>query len=108
MLNTKRWPVLCWMALLLFVAAAQAQVAPSAYGPGHSLWVGGEYSNINASFPYLSDQRLWGIGAFADYNVTGPWAWRRKRAFSASTASTAKPRQLPRRSALHRQEVRKA
>ena len=72
MLNTKRWPVLCWMALLLFVAAAQAQVAPSAYGPGHSLWVGGEYSNINASFPYLSDQRLWGIGAFADYNVTGP------------------------------------
>jgi opacity protein-like surface antigen len=31
--------------------------------------VGGEYNNIHASFPYQSSQRLWGIGAFADYHL---------------------------------------
>jgi len=32
--------------------------------------VGGEYSNISASFPYESGQRIWGFGAFADYHLT--------------------------------------
>ena len=64
--------IMCWIALLMFARLAQAQAAPSAYGPGHSLWVGGEYSNINASFPNQSPQRLWGISVFADYNVNGP------------------------------------
>jgi opacity protein-like surface antigen len=75
MLNSNRLPglrIICWMAVLLLALAAQAQVAPSAYGPGHSLWVGGEYSNINASFPYQSNQRLSGISVFADYNVNSP------------------------------------
>jgi opacity protein-like surface antigen len=64
---------ICWMVSLaagLLVHSAQAQVVPSATRPTHSLWVGGEYSNINASFPYQSGQRLWGIGAFADYHLT--------------------------------------
>ncbi len=56
----------------LLAMAGHGQVAPSAYGPGHSLWVGGAYSNVNASFPYGSAQRLWGIGVFADYHVNGP------------------------------------
>lgn len=47
---------------------AHAQAAPSAFGPGSSLWAGGEYSNINASFPYGSGERLWGMGGFLDYN----------------------------------------
>jgi len=70
-LNTNRWLIFLWAALFFMAGAAQAQVVPSAYGPGHSLWVGGEYSNVNASFPYQSAQRLWGIGAFADYNFSG-------------------------------------
>lgn len=75
MLISNRLPglrIICWMAVLLFAGAAQAQVAPSAYGSGHSLWIGGEYSNVNASFPYQSNQRLSGISVFADYNVSGP------------------------------------
>jgi opacity protein-like surface antigen len=76
MLFSNRLPVLriiFWIAALaasLLVSAAHAQVVPSATSPGHALWVGGEYSNISASFPYQSGHRLWGIGAFADYHVT--------------------------------------
>jgi opacity protein-like surface antigen len=51
-----------------------AQAVPSAFGPGHSLWVGGEYLNFNASFPYGSNQRISGIGAFADYHMSGSLA----------------------------------
>jgi opacity protein-like surface antigen len=75
MLNSNRllgFRIICWMAVFLVAGAAQAQVAPSAYGPGHSLWVGGEYSNIHAGFPYQSSQRLWGFSVFADYSVNGP------------------------------------
>lgn len=68
-----KWGVLSWLtaaATCLFASSACGQVVPSATGPGRSLWAGAEYSNINASFPYESNQRLWGIGAFADYHVT--------------------------------------
>jgi len=54
----------------LLAIATQAQVAPSAIRPNHGLWLGAEYANIHAGFPYESNQRLWGIGAFADYHVT--------------------------------------
>jgi hypothetical protein len=63
---------ICWAVALaagLLVGSARAQVVPSATGP-HALWVGGEYSNIHASFPTGSNQRLWGIGGFADYRLT--------------------------------------
>lgn len=56
------------LAASLLATVAQAQVVPSAIGPTHGLWLGGEYSNIHAGFPYESDQRLSGIGAFADYH----------------------------------------
>lgn len=49
---------------------ANAQAVPSAYGPGHSLWAGAEYSNMNASFPYQSGQRVEGVGVFADYHLS--------------------------------------
>jgi opacity protein-like surface antigen len=58
------------LAASLLAIATHAQVVPSATSPNHGLWVGGEYSNIHAGFPYQSDQRLWGIGAFADYHIT--------------------------------------
>ena len=67
----------CYLAILLaFFAAlslapAQAQVNPSAYRRTQSIWVGGEYSNITASFPYQSSDRLSGIGVFADYKLKG-------------------------------------
>lgn len=57
------------LAAILMTIAAQAQVEPSAFGPHHGLWLGGEYSNIHAGFPYESNQRLSGIGAFADYHI---------------------------------------
>jgi len=65
--------VILWMALLAAGLAANtswAQSAPSARRTGHALWVGGEYSNISAGFPYQSGQRLWGAGVFADYHLT--------------------------------------
>lgn len=66
----------CGVALLSVLGAlslpvrAAAQAAPSAYGPGHSLWAGVEFSNMNASFPYQSGQRIAGVGAFADYHLS--------------------------------------
>jgi opacity protein-like surface antigen len=72
MLFSKRLPELrpiCWMAALtavLLAGSARAQVVPAAIGSSHALWAGGEYSNFHASFPYESNQRLWGIGAVAE------------------------------------------
>jgi opacity protein-like surface antigen len=57
-------------AVLLHVPL-MAQVAPSAYRTPHVLWIGAEYSNVNASFPYQSNQRLSGGGAFADFKWNG-------------------------------------
>jgi len=63
--------LVCRMVALaagLLINSARAQVVPDALDPPHAIWVGGEYSNIHASFPYQSSQRLWGVGAFADYH----------------------------------------
>ncbi|MGA2635784.1 MAG: porin family protein [Terracidiphilus sp.] len=65
-------PHIIWMVVLaagLLAGSVQAQVVPSATGP-HALWVGGEYSNIHADYPYGSNLRLWGIGGFADYRLS--------------------------------------
>jgi opacity protein-like surface antigen len=67
--DLRRFRGVAALAAGLLAAAAQAQVAPSAWEPAHSFWVGGEYSNIHAGFPYQSDQRLWGVGGFADYSL---------------------------------------
>lgn len=56
------------LGLLFVVLPGRAQVAPSAYRTVQSVWVGAEYSNVNASFPYQSNSRLAGIGVFADLN----------------------------------------
>jgi len=53
----------------IFASTARGQVVPSAMGPRHTLWVGGEYANTRATFPYGSRQDLWGIGGFADYSL---------------------------------------
>jgi opacity protein-like surface antigen len=63
-----------WLVALaagLLTNSAEAQVAPSAFVRANALWIGGEYSNIHAGFPYQSDQRLWGVGVFGDYHLTG-------------------------------------
>jgi len=60
------------LSIELLLMPAHAQVVPSAYGPAHPLWVGAEYSNISASFPYQSGQRLGGVGVFADFHLN----WR--------------------------------
>lgn len=68
----------CWVAMLTMFSAVllhvplDAQVAPSAYRAPYVLWVGGEYSNVRASFPYQSSQRLTGVGVFADFKLN----WR--------------------------------
>jgi len=76
MLLLKRLPGLrhfYWTAALaagLLSSVARAQVVSPGFEPVHALWVGGEYSNIHAGFPYQSNQRLWGVGAFADYHLS--------------------------------------
>jgi opacity protein-like surface antigen len=64
-----RIATLMTLLAVLLLARAHAQVAPSAYGPGSSLWAGAEYSNISASFPYQSGTRLQGAGVFADFDM---------------------------------------
>ena len=63
--------ILMTLAAALLSVPAKAQVAPSAYLRPYSLWVGAEYSNVHASFPYQSSQRLTGAGVFADLNWNG-------------------------------------
>jgi opacity protein-like surface antigen len=67
---TRSFCRLAALSAILLAVAAQAQVVPSGTEPVHVLWVGGEYSNIQAGFPYESNQRLWGIGGFANYRFT--------------------------------------
>jgi opacity protein-like surface antigen len=55
----------------LVPVGAGAQVVPSAYRETRSLWVGAEGSDVSASFPYQSGQRLEGVGVFADFNLNG-------------------------------------
>ena len=56
-------------ALGLLGQSTRAQVVPAAYGSADTLWVGAEYSNMDASFPYQSGDRLAGVGVFADFNL---------------------------------------
>lgn len=59
------------LSCTLINTTAWAQVVPSAYGPAQSLWVGAEYSNVRASFPYQSNQRLTGVGGFVELKLNG-------------------------------------
>jgi opacity protein-like surface antigen len=61
--------MLITLSTAFLLVSAEAQVAPSAYRTTQSLWVGAEYSDISASFPYRSGQRLEGVGVFADFNL---------------------------------------
>jgi len=45
----------------------RAQVVPAGRGGNQSLYVGGTFSDFDPDYGY---QRLYGIGAFADYNLT--------------------------------------
>ena len=58
--------------MMLFLPAAfavQAQVIPAYHGKVNSLWVGAEFANYSASFPYKSSVRVNGIGLFANYDM---------------------------------------
>jgi opacity protein-like surface antigen len=67
----------CCVAMLMMLSAAllsvriNAQAVPAAYRTPHLLWAGAEYSNVQASFPYQSSQRLTGVGVFADFKLSG-------------------------------------
>jgi opacity protein-like surface antigen len=67
----------CCVATLMTLSVAlthvslEAQVVPAAYRTPHVLWVGAEYSNFLASFPYQSSRRLSGVGVFADFKLSG-------------------------------------
>jgi opacity protein-like surface antigen len=65
------WGITCASVLLgvFLQLPGRAQVVPAAIGPGKSLWVGAEFSDFSASFPYQSGQRIQGIGAFADLHL---------------------------------------
>jgi len=54
--------------LFLLAAIARAQTAPDASGAGESLWVGAEYVNLQAGFPAGSSVRLFGAGAYGNFN----------------------------------------
>ena len=56
------------IAGLLSTGVAHGQSAPSATGTGQSLWVGAEYSNLEAGFPTDSTVRLSGVGAVVTYS----------------------------------------
>jgi opacity protein-like surface antigen len=47
---------------------ARGQAEPSGYQDKAALWVGADYANFSASFPYQSGNRLSGIATFADLN----------------------------------------
>jgi opacity protein-like surface antigen len=54
--------------LLAATAAAYGQSDASAFGTGNSLWIGGEYTNLQAGFPINSTIRVSGIGVIGNYN----------------------------------------
>jgi opacity protein-like surface antigen len=58
----------------LYLVPVRAQVAAAGSEPGRSLWVGGDYTNFSASFPFQSGRRLEGTGLFVDYHVDN-WLW---------------------------------
>jgi len=72
MVSMKNYPVRCLLLLMigLGAVAAQAQVVPAYHGKVNTLWVGAEYSNLSASFPYQSSVRVSGVGIFANYEMT--------------------------------------
>jgi len=59
--------------MLMGVANLAAQSVASAYGNKSSLWIGGEYANLQAGFPKDSSVRLTGAGAWVDYNWRAHW-----------------------------------
>jgi hypothetical protein len=66
----------CIAVSMIFSAAMlharmEAQTVPAGYQTPHLLWIGGDYSNFSASFPYQSSQRLSGAGAFVDFKLSG-------------------------------------
>ncbi|MGP8251160.1 MAG: outer membrane beta-barrel protein [Terracidiphilus sp.] len=54
--------------LLLSPGRLSSQVVPAAHGSSDNIWAGAEYSNYLPDFG--PSQRITGIGAYADWNVT--------------------------------------
>ena len=64
-------PVALVAATLCLAIPASGQVVAAGYQDNPRFWLGAEYSNMDASFPYQSNQRISGIGGFADLNLKG-------------------------------------
>lgn len=69
-MNCSRWTM--WVTLtavtILLPMRSVSQAAPSGYQDKASLWIGADYANFSASFPYQSGNRLTGVSTFADFN----------------------------------------
>jgi opacity protein-like surface antigen len=59
--------ILLFAALLLLPTIGRAQVVAAGKGGNQQLFVGGTFSDFDPDYGW---QRLYGIGAFADYNLT--------------------------------------
>jgi len=59
--------ILLFAALLLLPTLGRAQVAPAGRGGNEQLFVGGTFSDFSPDYGW---QRLYGIGAFVDYNLS--------------------------------------
>ena len=62
----KALPVL--LIVLCACSAGHSQSTEAAHAGPQSLWIGAEYSNMQVGFPYESNWRMSGLGAFALYN----------------------------------------
>jgi opacity protein-like surface antigen len=57
----------CFAALLLLPTLSRAQVVAAGKGGNQQLYVGGTFSDFDPDYGW---QRLYGIGAFVDYNLS--------------------------------------
>lgn len=59
--------ILLFAALLLLPTLSRAQVVAAGRGGNQQLYVGGTFSDFDPDYGY---QRLYGVGAFVDYNLS--------------------------------------
>jgi hypothetical protein len=79
---------------VLSAAGAWAQSAPAGFKSRTSLWVGAGYTNMHASFPFASGQRMSGYGVLVDYHwlplldVEAEGLWLSHGGFEGTTESS--------------------
>ncbi len=97
-LNTPRRLALASLCILILAALCSAdsvaQSAPAAFKSRSSLWVGAGYTNMHASFPYTSGQRMSGYSVLVDFHwlplldLESEGAWLSYNGFEGTTESS--------------------